>query len=88
MKANEFAKKPTGAKAAPPTATKPKPVVTEAKRLKFKTPVVSQRTSSPEMPQAGAADVLGPGVSLSPGSELHRIRTHNPTLWTKIQNWD
>lgn len=88
MKANEFAKSQSVAKTLPLAESATKETLSEAKKLKFKKPISQQKTHRAAPPSEGASDVLGPGVVAAPGSELHRIRSHNPTLWTKIQNWD
>jgi hypothetical protein len=84
MKADEFSKSTGTAKADP----SPAPVIVE-KKLRFKNLTKSSKVSSaPNTAPEGAEDLLGPNVHAAPGSELHRIRKHNPALWTKIQNWD
>lgn len=88
MKANEFAKSQAVPKALPTEESSPKETLSEAKKLKFKKPSTPQKAHRVAAAPEGAADILGPGVVAAPGSELHRIRSHNPTLWTKIQNWD
>jgi hypothetical protein len=36
----------------------------------------------------GYSDLLPPGVSMKPGSNLERVRKKNSSLWAKIINWD
>ncbi len=86
MQANEFAK---NRKVSTPVATE-KPAQLVEKKLKFKKMPLPVNTAStaPTPDHTGPADLIGPGAQVKPGTELHRIRTHNPTLWTKIQNWD
>ncbi len=85
MQANEFAKH----RKAPATPSAAPPKLVE-KKLRFKRlpGAVQKEAASPDSEPSGPSDLIGPGAQVKPGTELHRIRTHNPTLWTKIQNWD
>lgn len=91
MKANEFANpKPVDktkiakSTVSPPAEIKHPAVINEAKKLKFKKTKPAASNSAADT----NSEYVFPGISVAPGSELHRIRTNNPVLWARIKNWD